>query len=209
MLVARDLCLYRDLTIKTHGEAIRLLESPSKRKLLCIPRGCLKTSLLIAYVIWLMIKDPNTTIIIESQTYSLAVNILREIKAILASPRFMMIFGKWEGTVWKEDEIIISARTKPTKDPTVACSSISTNRVGSHSDFIILDDMNGPDNSNTPENAQKVIDHYRLNTSILNPNGTMVVVGTRYSSNDLISSIIMNEIKNDDNSEYWNRLAGV
>lgn len=195
LLVARDLCQYKDLTINTHGGAIRLLESNSTRKLLCIPRGCLKTSLLIAYVIWLIIRNPNTTILIESQTYSLAVNILREIKSILVSKRFVNVFGSYEGPVWKEDEIVISARTKPSKDSTAACGSLSTNRIGAHFDYTLLDDMNGPENSNTPENALKVVDHYRLNTSILNPGGTLLVVGTRYSNNDLIGHIIRNEIE--------------
>lgn len=67
---------------------------------------------------------------------------------------------------------------------------------------IINDDMNSPKNSNTPENAEKVIDHYKYNTSILEPEGTYVIIGTRYSANDLIGHILANEINLQGSEEH-------
>ncbi len=193
--VAKSLLGYKDVNKDTHGGIIHNLECQTKRKLVCVPRGCLKTSLLIAYIIWILINNPNATIMIESQTYTLAVNILREIKAHLVSERFLKIFGDWRGSTWNEGEIIISKRTRVSKDPSIKAASIGTVLIGSHFDYIIYDDMNSLENINTPENAQKVIDHYRMNTSILNPNGTITVCGTRYSELDLIGHILRNEIE--------------
>ncbi len=67
-------------------------------------------------------------------------------------------------------------------------------KVGLHVDFIIMDDMNSAQNSGTPEACRKVIDHYRRNISILEPTGTLVVIGTRWSELDLIGWILKNEL---------------
>lgn len=207
--VAILLCGYKDICDETHGPIIKSLSSDKKRKLICVPRGCLKTSLLVAYVVWLIIKDPNVRIMIESQTYTLSANILREIKAVLMSQRFIEVFGDIRGELWNEGEIIISTRTKPSKDPTIKAASVGTVLIGAHFDFILYDDMNSPENTNTPENAQKIIDHYKMNTSILEPDGTIVLLGTRYSASDLISFVISNEIAPYDKSRAWRQLAGV
>ena len=60
---------------------------------------------------------------------------------------------------------------------------------------IIADDLNSPQNSLKPEMAEKVINHYRYYTSILEPGGTIVVIGTRYSEMDLIGHIIRTEVE--------------
>ena len=54
--------------------------------------------------------------------------------------------------------------------------------------------MSSPSNTNTEENREKVINHYKYYQSILDPGGEIVVVGTRYHTHDLIGHIIENEI---------------
>ena len=59
---------------------------------------------------------------------------------------------------------------------------------------IVSDDLNSGNNSGTPEARAKVLQHYRLNDAILDPGGTYVVIGTRYSDDDVIGNILKNEI---------------
>lgn len=194
--LARVLCRFKDVTERTHGEIISALESDSTRKLICVPRGCLKSSLAcVAYPIWLLIRNPNLRVLIDSELYTNSATFLREIKCHLESEPFTLLFGKFKGSVWNESEIIISQRTEFRKEASVTVGGIGTTKVGQHYDVIIGDDYNSPNNTNTPENAKKVIDHYRYNTSILEPGGTYVVIGTRYSEADLIGHILENEIK--------------
>ena len=61
--------------------------------------------------------------------------------------------------------------------------------------------MNSPQNSNTPENREKVIDHYKYYQSILDPGGEVVIVGTRYHEQDLIGHVLQNEIYLPDDEE--------
>ena len=67
-------------------------------------------------------------------------------------------------------------------------------RQGQHYSVIIADDLSSLDNSLTKEQREKVINHWRLYISLLDPGGTIVVVGTRYSAGDIVAHIIETEI---------------
>lgn len=193
-LTAKVLLGFKDVNFETHGEILSLLESKSQRKLVCVPRGCLKSSLAcVAYPIWLLINNPNLRILIDSELYTNSKNFLREIKAHLSSKKFTSIFGQFRSDPWNEGEITILQRTKSSPQASITAGGVETQKTGQHFDVIIADDLNSASNTNSPENAQKVIDHYRYNISILDPRGTYVVIGTRYAANDVIGHILTTE----------------
>lgn len=195
-LTAKYLLEYPDVNLATHGEIINALESKTKRKLIVCPRGSLKSTVCdISYPIWLLLSNPNLRILIDSEVYSNSKTFLREIKAQLESERVTSLFGKFKSdSNWTEGAVTINQRTIARKEPSIQCSGVGAIKVGMHFDVIIHDDMNSNKNSQTKEGRQKVIDHYRLNTSILEPDGTLVVVGTRYAEDDLIGHILQNEL---------------
>ncbi len=187
---------YKDVNKNTHKGIIDALESPSARKLICVPRGCLKSSIAcVAFPIWLLLNNPNLRILIDSELYTNSATFLREIKAHLQSRYMVEVFGEFKSKTWNESEIIIKQRTKNLKEASITVGGVGTTKVGQHYDVIIGDDYNSPHNTNTVENAEKVINHYRMNTSILENEGTYVIIGTRYSEWDLIGHILRNEIK--------------
>jgi hypothetical protein len=193
--LSRECFGYKDVNERTHGEIIGKLENKSQRKLLVMPRGSLKSTIgCVSYPIYLLVNNPNLRILIDSELYTNSKNFLREIKAQLEKPLMTAIFGAFKSSVWNESEIVISQRTQVKKEASITVGGVGTTKVGQHYDVIIGDDYNSNKNSATPEGCQKVIDHYRYNTSILEPMGTYVVIGTRYSENDLIGHIIKNEI---------------
>lgn len=191
-----DLLDYRDITETTHLETIHALEAPSKRKLICFPRGCFKSSLgVVSYPIWSLLSNPNLRILIDSEKYENSKNFIREIKGKLELPKLTSLFGQFRTDYnWAEGSITIKQRTKVLKESSITASGVAANKTGQHYDMIIHDDMNSDKNSGTPEARQKIIDHYRLNTSILEPDGVMVVIGTRYAADDLIGWILEHEI---------------
>lgn len=196
---AKYLLSYQDVNPYTHGDVITALEDPSKRKLIVCPRGSLKSTVCdVSYPIWKLLVDPNERILIDSEIFSNSKTFLREIKAQLESERLVSLFGKFRSDFnWTEASITINQRTKTYKEPSIQVSGIGAVKVGQHYSTIIMDDMNSNNNSATPEGRQKVIDHYKLNTSILEPDGTMVIVGTRYAENDLIGHVLQNELEID------------
>lgn len=198
---ARVLCQFKDVNLKTHGPMIRALESDTERKLLCVPRGTLKSSLgTVAYPILLLNRNPNLRILLDSEIYGNSCNFVREIKNILESDLLTSIYGTYQSSVWNSDEIIINQRTKILKEPSITAGGIAAGKTGQHYDVIIGDDYNSPVNSMSAEQRKKVIDHYQYNLSILEPNGIYVIIGTRYAQDDLIGWIMRNELGLKDSS---------
>lgn len=194
-LMANDLLGFKDMTEQTHLEVCRALQAPTNRKLVCLPRGTLKSSIgCVAWPINLLANNPNLRILIDSEVYSNSSNFLREIKGHMKSPRFIKYFGDWEGPVWTEGELIISGRTIPKKEASITCSGIGAEKTGQHYDIIICDDLSSTKNTSSPDQQKKVIDHYRLYTSLLDPGGTMLVIGTRYAERDIIGFILQDEL---------------
>ena len=178
---------YRDFRRRTHKEAISVLEADAHRKFVIMPRGTFKSTLVsVAYPIWLLARDPNKTILLDSEIYTNSKNFLREIRQHLASNELLgTVWGSWTGQVSSESELIIGQRTRNRKEASITVGGIETVKVGQHYDVIIGDDYNSPKNSDTPEKCSKVIDHVRYNLNILNPGGEYVFAMTRYAERDI------------------------
>lgn len=191
---------YSDINPRTHQDMISILEAPGKRKLIVMPRGTFKSSIAsVGYPIWLLLNNPNLRILIDSELYSNSKNFLREIKQHLMADYLTDYFGEFKSEAsWNEGEIIIKQRTKVLKEASITASGIGSEKTGQHYDVVIMDDLNSPTNSMTPEGRERVIMHYRYNTSILEPDGIMVLVGTRYATNDAIGFVLSNEMGMED-----------
>jgi hypothetical protein len=187
---------YEQVTKETHLPICRMLQSETRKKLLVIPRGCFKSTIAsIAFPVWNLIRDPNHRILLDSELYTNSSKFLREIKGHLESKNMTDLFGQFRTDFnWNEGEITIKQRTKIYKESSITCSGIGAQKTSQHYTIIIADDMNSPDNSMSEELREKVIDHYKLYISLLEPGGTIVVIGTRYAQGDLIGHILLNEI---------------
>lgn len=184
---------YHDIRHSTHGKIFRALAAPTPRKLICVPRGCFKSSIAaVGYPIQCLLKNPNLRILIDSELYSNSATFLREIKAHLEGPELTSVFGEFKGDTWNEGEITIRQRNKPRKEASITCGGVGTTKVGQHYDLIIGDDFNSPKNTATPEGRKKVIDHIKYNISILEPGGTLVFTATRYHEEDATGFILRN-----------------
>lgn len=184
------------MTERTHGPICDMLMSPSKKKLLVVPRSCFKSSLAsISYPIWLLIRDHNERILIDSELFTNSSKFLREIKGHLTSPLMVKLFGQFKTDFnWNDSEITIKQRTKIYKESSITCSGIGAQKTSQHYSVIIADDLSSLDNSMTADQREKVVNHYKLYISLLEPNGTLVVIGTRYSQGDIIGHILDNEV---------------
>ncbi len=183
---------FNRVTKEVHGPMIRTLESKAPRKIVVEPRGIFKTSVCsIAYPISRLLKNPNLTILLDSEVYNNSKNTLRAIKGFLQSETITRVFGNQVGDKWDEGEIIVAPRhSKTAKEASITVGGIGTTKVGQHYDLIIGDDYNSPSNSETPEKCEKVINHIRYNLNILNPGGEYLFVGTRYSERDVLGFLL-------------------
>lgn len=187
---------YGDVNKFTHASTLQALEADTKRKLIILPRGSLKSSICdVAYPIWSLLRDPNKRILIDSEIFGNSKTFLREIRAHLENPTLTELFGDFRTeTDWAQNSITIQQRTKHLKESSITCGGVGTVKVGQHYDIIIGDDYNSNKNSETIEGQEKVLRHYKYNQSILEPDGIYIIVGTRYSFNDVPGYILDKEL---------------
>lgn len=185
--LSKDFLGYKDLEHEVHDQFIEVFESMASKKIVVMPRGTFKSTLgSVCYPIQRLLRNPNLTILLDSELYSNSKNLLREIKTHFESEKMTSLFGDQVGPKWDEGEIIVKPRTKNVKEASITVGGLGTTKIGQHYDLIIGDDYNSPQNSETPEKCQKVIDHVRYNLNILNPGGEYLIIGTRYAERDVI-----------------------
>ena len=125
-----------------HGEIIRCLEDESsQKKIIVVPRGAFKSTICsVSFPIWRLLRNPNETILIDTEIYSNSVTYLREIKQHFESKSLTDIFGEFKGPLWNEDQITLKQRTQIRKEASITVGAIGTTKVGQHYDTIIGDD---------------------------------------------------------------------
>lgn len=162
-----------------------------KKKLILIPRGHLKSTLVtIGYSVQQIAKNPNIRILILNATWQMAVDFVTEIKNHLTKNEYLKeLYGDLANnpTEWSQDRITLQRTDQNIKGPTVWASGIESNLVGSHPDLIIMDDLMTRDNTNTREAIEKIILRYKDALDLLEPGGQLIVIGTRWVESDLYS----------------------
>lgn len=188
------------LAVRPHKELADLAQdwSGKRRKLILMPRGSFKSSVVtVAYCIQQICANPNIRILIGSEVNATAKKFLREIKDNFeGNERLRYLYGDHvrKKSRWTDDEITSARRTSNLKDATVFTTGIDQSRTGSHCDLAILDDPVSNTNINTPEAREKTLQWYReISNNILDPDGHLIIIGTRWHYSDLYQYILDEE----------------
>jgi predicted phage terminase large subunit-like protein len=182
---------YRDLE-PFHDELFEFLDRPGRLKMILLPRGSFKSSLItVNAIVGAVLADPNVRVAIDSEVYRNSVRHLSEIKQHLAlNPAIRIAWGDVRTDPgWREDSIVLAGRTRPSREPTVDAMGIDVVKVGMHYDWIVVDDLVSDNNTMTSDMRDKAWDHFQYLFSILEPKGRMTVVGTRWHLDDIYGRI--------------------
>lgn len=198
----RHILKYPDICEDIHGDWERFLKSGKRKKLLLVPRGHLKTTFVtVGGSLQDIIRDNNIRILFGNAISDNAQSFLFEIKEHIRNNKMLHTYypetANWEkeSIKWAEKQITIP-RTRQSKEPTIETSGVGGSLVSQHYDKIILDDLVNVENSATRIQADKVIDYYKQSLSLLEPDGSLIVIGTRYTYYELYQYII-DELKED------------
>lgn len=178
-----------------HKEMCEFVMKKDKKKLILVPRGHLKSTLVtVGYSLMRICKDPSVRILIANATYDMATSFLSQIKKHLQNNEVLRdYYGDLAKTAsrWSENMITVP-QTKPfqKKEATVTTYGVGGNLVSQHYDVIIMDDIVNRDLVSTPEQIQKTILFYKDALDLLEPNGTLIIIGTRWSDADLYGWIL-------------------
>lgn len=197
---------YADMEPKTHKPICQFIQDAKRvggshqiKKHLELPRGTFKTSVVtIGNTLHSVAQNPNIRVLLDNEVYGNSKAFLREIKAHMDKPEVLEVYpqlapNKQINDGWTESTVIVKDRTKVLKEPTISCAGLDQIKVGMHYDLIIMDDLVSYRNVTSREQIDKVIDHYKLALSLLEPTGTIIVLGTRYNYSDLYGYLLKNE----------------
>lgn len=160
------------------------------------PRGSRKTTVVHAFVIQVLLNEPNTRILIDSDNVENAWSMLSPIKQVFESEYFIELFGDMRGPKdWSAKSITVK-RTATHKESSITCSGLNSEKTSQHYELIISDDTQTKGNSDTVEQIKGVVDNFKLYESLLDKGGMAVLPGTRWNFKDLGQHII--DMEHDD-----------
>lgn len=184
-----------------HSELAEFLKTAGNRIHIELPRGHLKSWIVTqGWTLQQMLKNPDIRILIVNAVESNATRMIRMIsqKFLGNGSLLSQIYGSFESDIWNQEEFVIKQRTKALVAPTYMGAGIQKTLTSQHFDIIIADDLVEPDNVRTPEQRQKVYEFYLSLFDLLEPDGRIVVIGTRYHQDDLYARIL------EENKEHGN-----
>ena len=178
-----------------HGEWAEWFAKSEKRiQCILVPRSCFKSTFFtVGWCLQLIAKDPSIRILIANATLDNAQKFLGEIGShIKDNPEYKQLYGEMfdKDLRWNENEIVVKGRRTGVREPTISVAGVGGNLVSRHFDVIIGDDLVNAENSSTRFQAEKVIDWWKRSLSLLEPDGKMLLIGTRWSYYELYSYLI-------------------
>ena len=183
---------------KLHGDAGDFLMRGGNRKLLMWPRGHLKSTFANRnYVCWLLINNPNETILIVSATLDNAKKKLKAIQEVFEKNElfrylFPEVIPAHFNENWTQTQMTIP-RSSTDPESSVECQGCEGELTSRHYSRIIFDDVVGKENSSTREQIEKVINFYTQSLQLLKkPVGHLLVIGTLWNYADLHNHILEN-----------------
>lgn len=178
-----------------HNDMAKWLKESGPEKLILLPRGHLKSSIItVGYTIQQILINPNIRILITNAKLAQAGEYLSQISDYLTFNSLLpKIFGEFKDEKkgrWTLEEITIAQKNDPSKrGPTIRIGGPDTALTGSHCDLLIHDDIVGPTNIGTGDQLEKIKSFYRNSRSLLDT-GRVILVGTRWNTNDLYGEIL-------------------
>lgn len=165
-----------------------------------MPRGTLKSSCItIGFTIQWFLNYSEERILLDSETWTKATNFLVETKGHFESNAnvrgmFRAAWGVYpdenKKLAWSDSKIVLSSRKKARKEPSIDTAGVEVTKNGMHYDLIIFDDLHSENNTNTKDQIEKVKQHFKLAYSLLDPGCPVIVIGTRWTFDDLYQLII-------------------
>jgi predicted phage terminase large subunit-like protein len=183
-----------------HDELASFMRAAGKRVHIELPRGHLKSHIVTqSWTIQEILKNPNIRILIVNAVEGNSAKMMRWIRSQMSDGGLLSkIYGKFETETWSQDELLIRQRTEQLVAPTVMAAGVQKTLTSQHFDLIIADDIVVPDNVQTKEQREKIYEFYLSLFDLLEPDGRIVVIGTRYHQDDLYARIL------EENSQHKN-----
>lgn len=180
---ARTCELDEDTLIRKDDKGRETVIVPPPNRLLKYPRGHYKSSLVIAYLMWRIYRNPNIKVLHACNIRELSEAFIRELRGYYEDvglqdtvwntrphirgsmiPPLDKSNRRYYGdeneaedrkVVWSNQQLQMNRDSKD-KEPTVLSTSVKAKATGQHYDLVLMDDIVDFDNSETPVKIKRV-----------------------------------------------------
>lgn len=152
-------------------------QSPRPRLLLMAFRACGKSTLVGLFCAWLLLRQPQTRILVLSADLALARKMVRQVRRVLERHPLTKHLLPDDVDQWGSDRFTIK-RVSEWRDPSMLAKGITTNLTGTRADVIICDDVEVPKTCDSAEKRLQLRERLNELDYILTPGGMMLYVGT-------------------------------
>lgn len=197
---SKEVIGWKDLDEQLHKPLCDFMQHQDKKRLVLLPRGHLKSSVVtVGYALWRIAQNPKIRILIANATGPLAITFLKQIKDHLSkNEKFIELFGDLAtgATQWAEDAITIARpESFEQKESTVTAYGIGGSLTSQHYDVVLLDDLVNRENIHTADRINDVIQFYKDVMDLRDNVDTseVILIGTRWHEGDLYGWIMDEE----------------
>lgn len=175
---------------RTQIEIADYLQHGPKRLIVEAFRGCGKSWITSAYVLWLLLRDPQLNIMVVSASKERADQFSTFCQALIAD---MSILSHLVPSATQRTSKIAFdvAPAEPDHAPSVKSVGIMGQLTGSRADLIIADDVEVPNNSETAGMREKLDSRAKELEAILKPldNSRIIMLGTPQTDESLYNTL--------------------
>jgi hypothetical protein len=175
-------------------------DPPEIKILINAHRGSGKTVIVTkAFGMWLMLRDPNLAIVIDSEKIGKSIEFLGVVKRMYEGKDqhalFTWLFGIWEQPDdWTKAFITHRCRSANLTEPSFGTASVETGATGYHPDVIITDDPLTQEKMKESGMAvAQANTHMDSLVPVLKAGSLQVLVGTPYEDGDPVTSAMADD----------------
>lgn len=186
-------CGFTKFKIGLHDDMCDFLQHEgSIRKMLLAPRDHFKSSVVQAFILWRICRNPEERVLIAGDTANTAQKKLTKVKAIIqTSETLRALFPEivprdLSKIQWSESEITLP-RKGAHAEPTISALGVGGARAGAHYTLIVCDDICTKEAKDQPSTLRKTIEWFNGLEAMLESvyQNTVVLVGTPWVHDDV------------------------
>jgi len=148
-------------------------------------RGAGKSVLTSIFTTWLLLRDPNTVVMVLSATGNKSTEFISMTRNTIALVPQLAHLIPGPNTKDSAFGFNVESRTRIGQDASVFARGISGQITGSHADWVIMDDVEIEGNANTAEAREKLLQKVWEIEQIRNVGGGIRILGTPQSSESI------------------------
>jgi hypothetical protein len=174
----------------------RAVRRGRQQLLLLVFRGGGKSTMTGLLCAWLLLRRPDSRILVLAADLTLAVKMVRNVRRIVERhPACAALLPK-PREQWAADQFTV-ARASTLRDPSVLGAGLLGNITGSRAEVVICDDVEVPNNSGSPPRREDLRERLAEIDYILVPGGLQLYVGTPHARDSIYARTVAAPVSED------------